>query len=97
MWVGREQLGFGSSERPEPPHFGAHCCFHTGPVKVSAAHLYHGNSLWAWGGLGWFWYQQQLPAQGVKLLMPSWWVLGWFWMRRASHGCVKKGIWVNPR
>lgn len=32
--------------------------FDTGPVKVSAAHHYRGDLLWAWDVLGCFGYQQ---------------------------------------
>lgn len=43
-----------------------------GPIKVSAAHQYRRNSLWAWGIFGCFGYQQQqLPAQVMKQLVPS--------------------------
>lgn len=52
--------------------------FHTELVEVSASHFYHGNSLWAWDVLGWFWCQQQLPAlhKASCALLVGAWVLG---------------------
>lgn len=77
---GKGTLIFGSSVGAEPPDMGHGGVSIWGDLlRFQLELLYHGNSLLAWDILGWFWCQQQHPAQGVKHLVPSWWVLTWFW------------------
>lgn len=75
---GKGTIWFWELRGGRSPSDRARRCFHTELVEVSASHFYHGNSLWAWDVLGWFWCQQQLPAlhKAPCALLVGAWVLG---------------------